>query len=152
MRSRPRRRGGGPGPFRPFILLYFAAGAANGFRYQGHPMEEDAYRLAGEPGSRFESAFSGVERPDPEGVEIAGLAVDGCGAPFWPGLARSLPLAPRALALMLLPPWFLLWSGAVALTWIGRLLVEGSGAFVVALLWGCGVFISAIEPFPYRHS
>jgi hypothetical protein len=145
--------GWGLGPFRPFILLYFAAGAANGFRYRGHPMEEDAYRFAGEPGSRFEAAVSGAARRDPEGVEVAGLAVDVCGAAFWPGLARSLPLAPpRPFALALLPAWFLLWAAAVALTWLGRLLVEGSGAFVVALLSGCGVFISAIEPFLYRHS
>jgi hypothetical protein len=143
--------GWGAGPFRPFTLLYFAAGAANGFRYRGHPMEEDAYRLAGEPGSRFEVAFSGAARHDPAGVEVAALAVDARGGAFWSGLARSLPLAPRALALALLPVWFLLWAAAVALAWIGRLLVEGSGAFVVALLWGCGVFISAIEPFLYRH-
>jgi hypothetical protein len=146
--------GWGAGPFRPFILLYFAAGAANGFRYRGHPMEEEAYRLAGEPGSRFEAAFSGGAWPDPEGVGVAGLAVGACGPPFWPGLVRSLPLPlalPRPLALALLPLWFLLGSAAVALAWLGRLLVEGSGAFVFALLWWCGVFISAIETFLYRH-
>jgi hypothetical protein len=147
--------GWGWGPFRPFILLYFAAGAANGFRYRGHPMEEDAYRLAGEPASRFESMFSGAERPDLAGVERAGLAVytvESVGPRFWPALARSLPLKPPLLALPLVPVWFLLWAGAVALAWLGRLLVEASGAFVVALLWGCGVFISAIEPFLYRHT
>jgi hypothetical protein len=140
--------GWGAGPFRPFILLYFAAGAANGFRYRGHPMEEEAYRLAGRPASRFEAAFAGTERPDPAGVERAGLAVVAGGPRFWSALVRSLPPAlPRVLALPLAPFWFLTWAVAVALVWIGRLLVEAIGAFVVALLCGCGVFISAIETF-----
>jgi hypothetical protein len=34
--------GRGLGPFRPYLVLYFAFGAANGFRYQGHPMETGA--------------------------------------------------------------------------------------------------------------
>jgi len=36
----------GFGPFRPYVLLYFAQGAANGFRYHGHPMENGAYDVA----------------------------------------------------------------------------------------------------------
>jgi hypothetical protein len=145
--------GWGAGPFRPFILLYFAAGAANGFRYRGHPMEEEAYRLAGRPASRFEAAFSGTERPDPVGVERAGLAVVAGGSRFWPALVRSLPPAlPRVFALPLAPVWFLAWAVAVALVWTSRLLVEAIGAFVVALLCGCGVFISAIAPYPYPQN
>ena len=46
------------GPFRPFLLLYFACGAANRFRYQGHPMEEDAYVLAGRPRISSNAAVS----------------------------------------------------------------------------------------------
>jgi hypothetical protein len=137
--------GWGAGPFRPFILLYFAAGAANGFRYRGHPMEEEAYRLAGRPDSRFEAAFSGMEWPDPAGVERVGLAVRVAGPRFWPAFVRGVPPA-------LVPIWFLAWTAAVALVWMGRLLVEIIGAFVVALLCGCGVFISAIETFPYPQS
>jgi hypothetical protein len=148
--------GWGMGPFRPFIILYFAAGAANGFRYRGHPMEEDAYRLAGEPASRFEAAFQ-AERPDAagieRGIERAGLAVVAdCGPRFWPSLARGLSRAPRGFALPLVPIWFLIWTVAVAIVWTGRLIVEASGAFLIALLWGCGVFISAIEPFLYSHT
>jgi len=46
--------GWGWGPLRPFVILYLAAWAGNGFRYVGHPMEVDAYRFAGSAGSRFE--------------------------------------------------------------------------------------------------
>jgi hypothetical protein len=137
--------GWGAGPFRPFILLYFAAGAANGFRYRGHPMEEGAYRLAGRTASRFEAAFVAGERPDPASVERAGITADASGLRFWPDLVRSVPL-PRLLALFLAPFWCLLWAAAVALVWLARLLVEGGGAFVVALLHRSGVFISAIKP------
>jgi hypothetical protein len=144
--------GWGLGPFRPFLALYFACGAANGFRYQGHPLEGDAYVLAGRRRSRFESAFAGVERPDPGAAILAELATASSGVRSWPALARSLPPAlPRWLALQLLPLWLLLWAGAAALVWLGRLLVEGLGALAAGLLWACGNFLSAIETFLYRH-
>ncbi len=144
----------GFGPFRPYLLLYFAQGSANGFRYHGHPMENGAYDVAGLPGSRFETAFAAIEAAAiTAAVEREGLRTPSSGLRFWSALAGSLPFAPpRALALPLVPLWLLLWTAAVALTWLGRLIVEGTGACVVALLWGCGVFISAIEPFLYRHT
>jgi len=142
--------GWGLGPFRPFLVLYFACGAANGFRYRGHPMEEDAYLLAGRRHSRFESTFTGVERL--EAAAAAELAVAASGLRSWPALARSLPFAPPLwLALPLLPVWLPLWAVAAALVWLARLLVEGGGALAAGLLWGCGVFLSAIETFLYRH-
>ncbi|HEY2289060.1 MAG TPA: hypothetical protein VGM86_00040 [Thermoanaerobaculia bacterium] len=144
--------GWGLGPFRPFLALYFACGAANGFRYEGHPLEDDAYGLAGRRHSRFELAFAGGERPDPGAALLAGLATASSGVRSWPALARSLPLAPpRWLALPLLPLWLLLWAGAAAIVWLARLLVEGLGALAAGLLWGCGIFLSAIETFLYRH-
>jgi hypothetical protein len=143
--------GWGLGPFRPFLALYFACGAANGFRYRGHPLEEDAYGLAGRRRSRFESAFAGMERPDPEATILDELATASSGVRSWPALARSLPL-PRWLALPLLPLWLLLWAGAAALVWLARLLVEGLGVMAAGVLWGCGNFLSAIETFLYRHS
>jgi hypothetical protein len=144
--------GWGWGPLRPFLALYFACGAANRFRYEGHPMEEDAYALAGRPRSRFESAFAGVERPDPEAAILAELVTAASGVRSWPALARSLPFSPpRWLALPLLPFWLLLWAGAAALVWLARLLLEGVGALVAGLLWSCGVFLSTIEMFLYRH-
>jgi len=144
--------GWGLGPFRPFLALYFACGAANGFRYEGHPLENDAYGLAGRRYSRFELAFAGVERPDPEAAILAELAAISSGVRSWPALARSLPPAlPRWLALPLLPLWLLLWAGAAALVWLARLLVEGLGALAAGLLWACGNFLSTIETFLYRH-
>lgn len=141
--------GWGLGPFRPFLLLYFAAGAANRFRYRGHPMEEAAYGLVGRRRSRFESTF-GWTLPDAAAVEP--LAVPASGLRFWRDLARSLPSAlPRWLAPPLLPLWLLLWAGAAALVWLARLLVEGLGALAAGLLWGCGNFLSAIETFLFRH-
>jgi hypothetical protein len=143
--------GWGLGPLRPFLLLYFAHGASNRFRYKGHPMEEEAFQLAGRRRSRFETAFA-AERPHPEAVAREGLATAESGPRFWPGLARSLPLAlPRFLALLLLPFWLLLWTGAVAVVWLARLFVEGLGAFAAVVLWSFGVFISSIETFLYRH-
>ncbi len=144
--------GWGLGPYRPFLALYFACGAANGFRYKGHPMEVDAYLLAGDQDSRFESAFADVERPDPEAAVLAGLVTASSGVRSWPALARSLPLPlPRWLALPLLPFWLLLWAVAAALVWLARLLVEGLGALAAGLLWSCGNFLSAIETLLYRH-
>ena len=145
--------GWGLGPFRPFLALYFACGAANGFRYRGHPLEEDAYALAGRRHSRFELTFAGTGQPDPEAAILAGLAAASSGVRSWPALARSLPFSPpRWLALPLLPLWLLLWAGAAALVWLARLLVEGLGALAAGLLWGCGNFLSAIETFLFRHS
>ena len=136
--------GWGLGPFRPFLALYFACGAANGFRYEGHPLEVDAYVLAGRRHSRFELAFAGEERPDPEAAILAELAAASSGVRSWPALARSLPL-PRWLALPLLPFWLLLWAVAAALVWLARLLVEGIGAAITGVWWSMGFLLSAIE-------
>ncbi len=148
--------GWGLGPFRPFLLLYFAAGAANRFRYRGHPMEEAAYLLAGRRHSRFESAF-----PDWRGdltvleAPCRGLAVPASGLRFWRDLARSVPFVrrlaaaepiPLGVAALVLPlpvaAWLLVWSVAVALAWLGWLLVVGIGAGAVAVVWALGAALS----------
>ena len=126
--------GWGLGPFRPFLVLYFAAGAANGFRYHGHPMETAAYRVAGRPGSPFEAGSGG----DP-----AALATASSDLRLWRDLARGGPL--------LAPFRFLLWSGAVALAWLARLLIESAGAAVALLLWGIGAVIGGIEWLLFRQ-
>jgi hypothetical protein len=150
--------GWGLGPFRPFLVLYFAAGAANRFQYEGHPMEEVAYRLAGCHRSRFESAF-----PDWEGDLAAleehcrDLAMPASGLRFWPDLARSVPFVrrlvgegpiPPAVAALLLPlpvaVWLVTWSLASALAWLGWLLVAGVGAGVAAVLWSAGLLLSSM--------
>jgi len=121
------------GPFHPFLVLYLAAGAANRFRYRGHPMEEEAYRLAGRRSSRFDSTFphwqddfAALER------QCGGLAVAGSGLRFWPDLARSAPPALPVAA------WLLLWSAAAGAVWLARLTVEGTGAVAAASLWTAG--------------
>ncbi len=128
--------------FRPFVILYFALGAANGFRYRGHPMEEDAYALAGESRSRFETACAGGE------VEPAGLAVPASGVRFWRDLAASVPLAPTApvaLARALLPLWLLAWTLASALVWLARLAVEAAGGAIAGALMGLGFFVKSMS-------
>jgi hypothetical protein len=143
--------GWGLGPFRPFLLLYFAAGAANRFQYEGHPMEEAAYLLAGRRHSRFESTCGGT-LPDPAAVEhLAPLA---SGLRFWRDLARSVPFVrrlavaepiPPAAALLLPFPvtaWLLVWSVALVLAWLGWLLVAGIGAGAAASMWALGAALS----------
>jgi hypothetical protein len=131
--------GRGLGPFHPFLVLYFAASAANGFRYRGHPMEEAAYRLAGRRHSLFESTF-----PDWQGdfaileEPCRGLAAPESGLRFWRDLARSAPLGGRLPVAL----WLLLWSGAVAVVWLGWLLVVGVGAVAAGALWGLGACLS----------
>jgi hypothetical protein len=149
--------GWGFGPLRPFLVLYFACGAANLFRYHGHPMEEDAYRLAGRRRSRFESTFGSVDAAGVE-RESASLAALSSGLRFWRQLAASTPLVKRfltpdarrawAVALLgspLVASWLLLWTGAAALVWLARLLVEGGGALIAGSLWGGGYLLSSIE-------
>lgn len=145
----------GFGPIRPFLILYFACGAANGFRYQGHPLETDAFRMAGRRGSRFESAFA-RRFPDPVAVEenTPVLATPASSLRFWgrlaestPGLGRfvSTPDRRRWLAALVLPLpltlWLFLWTAAASFLWIGRLLVEAVGAAGAGLLWGGGALL-----------
>jgi hypothetical protein len=149
------------GPFQPFLVLYFAAGAANRFRYRGHPMEEEAYRLAGRPGSRFESTFA-AWRDDFAALEerCCDLAAPASGLRIWRDLARSTPFVrrlaaaeplPAATAGLLLPlpvaAWLLIWSGATAAAWIARLLFEGTGALIAGVLWGAGACLARPKLF-----
>lgn len=141
----------GIGPLRPFIVLYFACGAANGFRYHGHPMEDDAYALAGARRSLFERAAC-FEPP----LRVAErLAVPASGLRFWRKLARSTPgvgrfLRPETRRLWLVVPlafppvllWLLLWSGAAAAVWLARLLVEVVGMMAAGTLWTVGSVLS----------
>ena len=143
--------GWGWGPFSPFLVLYFAHGAANRFRYHGHPMEEDAYRVAGHRHSPFEAACHACEAPPVEAVGRAELATASSGLRFWRGLARSLGFCPPLLALPLLPLWLLAWTAASSLVWLGRLLVEALGAGAAGLLWTAGAILSPIEKFLSRR-
>lgn len=145
----------GIGPLRPFIVLYFACGAANGFRYHGHPMEDDAYALAGQRWSRFERAAH-IAPP----LRVAErLAVPASGLRFWAKLFRSTPVVglflrpgarrPRlwlfvSLAFFPVLLWLLFWSGAAAVVWLARLLVEAAGAVAAGTLWTVG---AALSPF-----
>jgi hypothetical protein len=134
--------------FRPFVILYFARGGANAFRYRGHPMEEDAYGVAGESRSRFETACARGE------VAPAGLAVAASGVRFWRDLAASVPLAPLtpvALARALLPLWLLVWTLAAFLVWLARLAVETAGAAIAGALVGIGFFVKSVSELLYLN-
>ena len=147
--------GWGLGPFRPFLMLYFACGAANRFQYKGHPLEEDAYRLAGRPRSRFETTFAAAP---PDLAEVERLAARSSDLQLWRKLAVSTPLARRcvgedarrlrAFAVLgspLIALWLLAWALSVSLVWLARLLFEGIGAAITGVLWGMGLILSSIE-------
>ena len=125
--------GPGLGLLRPFLVLYLACAAANRFRYAGHPMEDDAYRLAGDRASHFESLFRGREIT-PEGCDC--LATPASGLRFWERLAGSAP-GSRRLPRFLLAPWvalwLVLWTAIVAVLALAKGVVEGIGAVVVSV-------------------
>jgi hypothetical protein len=123
--------GPGLGLVRPFIILYLACAARNGFLYRGHPMEEDAYAVAGRRRSRVERALAAGEEPVP--VPASGVA-------FWRKLAASTP-GGAALA----PLWLLAWSSATAVLWLAKLAVEGAGALAVAAAWGLGASATGLD-------
>jgi hypothetical protein len=127
--------GWGIGLVRPFIILYLACAARNGFRYLGHPLEEDAYCMAGRHGSHF-------ERICRCGGEIEEIAVATSGAAFWRRLAGSIPGGrfPPWLAL-----WLLAWTGATAILWLLWIATVTVGAAVAVSVWLCGVVLETIE-------
>jgi hypothetical protein len=127
--------GPGPGLLRPFLVLYLACAAGNRFRYAGHPMEDDAYRLAGDGESWFESTFRKAEIT-PEACR--GMATVSTGLDPWRRLAESTPgwrRAGRPLRIVLAPwvaLWLLLWTAAVAILAVLKGGVETLGALAVA--------------------
>jgi len=124
--------GPGIGLLRPFLVLYLACAAGNRFRYAGHPMEVDAYRVAGDRESLFESLFHGKEVSH-EGCEC--LATPGSGLRFWQRLIESAPgRLPRFFQLPWAAIWLALWTAAVAVLALAKGLVEGVGAVLVLLL------------------
>jgi hypothetical protein len=124
--------GPGIGLLRPFLVLYLACAAGNRFRYEGHPMEDDAYRVAGDRESLFESLFHGKE-VSPE--ECGCLATPASGLQFWRRLAESAPgRLPRFLRVLWAVLWLLLWTAIVAVLALAKGLVEGVGAVLVLLL------------------
>lgn len=167
--------GPGLGVLRPFTILYLACAGGTGFLYHRHPMELDAYRVAGRRRSLFEKACLA----DP-GALMPVLAADGpettlclpAGGPvvpssepsFWGRLAASTPLARwiagragrfrgvpalllAAAAWPLIALWLVNWTLAVAALWLARLLVEAAGAVAAALLWALAALV---QPFGRR--
>jgi hypothetical protein len=125
--------GPGLGLVRPFIVLYLACAAGNGFRYIGHPMEDDAYRLAGRSRCPFEQACAA-------GEPVAPLTVHGSGLHFWRKLTASAPGGA-----LFMPVWLLAWTGATAVLWIAWLLVVSVGAPIAALLGAAGSLLTLAE-------
>jgi hypothetical protein len=120
--------GPGLGMLRPFLILYLACAGGNGFRYSTHPMEVDAYALAGRRQSLFERTVAAGGEPPP---------VAASGVSFWRKLAASTPGgAPLS------PLWLLAWTAITAVLWLARLAVEGLGAGWAAGLWIVGGLVS----------
>lgn len=125
--------GPGPGLVRPFIILYLACAAANGFLYRGHPMETDAYQMAGRPRSRFAETCAC-------GGALEEIAVHTSGVSFWRRLAASAPGG-----IVGAPVWLLAWIGAVALLWVAWLATVGTGAIAAGAVWLSGAALSRLE-------
>jgi hypothetical protein len=125
--------GPGLGLVRPFVVLYLACAAGNGFLYRGHPMEDDAYGMAGRRRSRFESACEC-------GGVLEDIAVHTSGLSFWRRLAASAPGGVAGA-----PVWLLVWTGAAAFLWVGWLLVVGAGLLAAGAIWLCGSFLAWVE-------
>jgi len=144
----------GAGPFRPFLWLYFACGAANRFRYAGHPLEDDAYHHAGRPSSRFDRGL--LERGGGDAARAGDqarlgalgsrLAIPSADVEFRRRIARSTPGVGRLferrkglgaaswLALPLVAPWLALWVVATAAIWLLLLFLELVGLFAAGSL------------------
>lgn len=117
--------GPGLGLLRPFVILYLACASGNRFRYAGHPLEDDAYRIAAD-----EAVASSNLRFWRRLAEST---------PGWRSLLRShLPSPLQRLLLSLLVPWvalwLLLWTAIVALLALLKGLLEGVGAVLVGAL------------------
>jgi hypothetical protein len=132
--------GPGLGLLRPFMVLYLACAAGNGFQYAGHPMEDDAYRVAGDAASSFESTFRNRTADIvPEACEC--MATPSAGLSFWRRLAESTPgwkRGGRTLRLLLAPwvaLWLVFWTAAAAVLASLKGLVEMLGALAVGGLW-----------------
>jgi hypothetical protein len=154
--------GPGLGLARPLIILYLACSARIGFRYLGHPLERDAYEVAGWSRSRFEHLLERPDAPRDRVAAAAPLVVPTSRLRFWrrlawstpgfrllwrtaaglarlaPGLGHLLALLPGALAVVLALLWLLFWTAAAVFLTLLRWLVEGMAALTAGLLWGAG--------------
>lgn len=155
--------GPGLGGLHPFILLYLAAACGSGFVYWRHPMEVDAYQVAGQRWSGFERAclaapgalwdrLAAAETGEGSGGLPGGPVVPSSGLAFWRRLAASAPVARRlpglpgrGAAAPLIVLWLLAWSLVTAVLWLARLLVEAAGAAAAALLWGLAALAGAFR-------
>ncbi|HBL29790.1 MAG TPA: hypothetical protein DD490_23385 [Acidobacteria bacterium] len=123
--------GPGLGLVRPFILLYLACAAGEGFLYHRHPLEIDAYAVAGRSASPFARA---CRMDDPAAVEA--LAVTASRVAFWRRLVESCPGGT-----LVTPLWLLQWAVATILLQVGWLLTVGAGACAAAALWLAGAVL-----------
>lgn len=143
--------GPGIGMVRPFLILYLACSAGIGFRYRRHPLEGDAYEVAGWSRSQFECLLRAAEKEeaseDPARDRlacVASLVVPTSRLRFWQRLARSTPgfrtFGGAAGAL----------AGSVPVLGPLAALLPGALAGVLVLLWllfwtGAVVFLSLLR-------
>lgn len=137
--------GWGVGLLRPFPVLYLACAAANGFLYRGHPVETDAYALAGQRASRFERTLRdrggrGTLSREAIAAAVAELAVERSGLAFWRKVWASVPgLPPLGQAIHALARRPAGWRVVLApLGWLAAAPLALLGAAAVAVwlaLW-----------------
>lgn len=125
--------GPGLGLIRPFIVLYLACSAGNRFLYRGHPMEDDAYRVAGRRNSLFLSTCA-------SGGAVEKIVIRTSGLSFWRRLAASAPGG-----FVGAPLWLLVWTAGAALLWLGWIATIGTGILAAATIWISGIGWTGIE-------
>ena len=123
--------GPGLGLVRPFIVLYLACASGVGFRYRRHPLEIDAYRVAGRSRSLFKSTRAA-------GGELAEISVETSGVAFWRRLAASAPGGPFLPWVLV---WLLAWTGVAALLWLAWLVTVAVGSLAAGAMWIAGILL-----------
>ncbi len=154
--------GWGLGLVRPFPVLYLACAAANGFGYDGHPIETDAYLHAGRRASRFDRSCRACSEAGEEFSTSAlfgradDLVVATSGIEFWRKSGRSAGLAPlgrwgaalgrgwnetpRRRPMLLLAVVALLPLAVLALVWWALWLSVWTAT--AAILWGLSILVA----------
>lgn len=149
-------RGYGIGLVRPFLAAYLGNWAVNGFRYVDHPMEEEAYRVAGRRTSRYERYLRRAdqpnvakERPLPDFQETEPERTFWQRVRFFESVrphdaSRRVPHAAAAgLSAFASLLWVTGWTAVLIVLWLLWLTVEGIGLLAAGstslLAWvGCG--------------
>ncbi len=147
--------GYGLGLARPFLAAYLGEWAGNGFRYADHPMEDEAYHVAGRPSGLFEHHLPGPPGRGWGSVDTpAALVQERVGTTFRQHMAESRPGGgaageagtAAAFSTIASAAWALLWFLVAGVLAAAFLLVDAAGLVVTGLLWVVMQIMCGIRP------